>query len=183
VPTILHRIYQLRITLRGIRPPIWRRLLVPSSIKLPLLHETLQVAMGWTDSHLHHFIQAGVRYGSPDPYDAGVRNERDVRLNALLSGEGEKLLYEYDFGDGWQHEIKLEKILPYETTQRLPLCLKGSRACPPEDCGGPYGYVRLLDVLADELDDEYAELRDWLPEDFDSEQFDLKAVNAALRLL
>ncbi|MFA7387720.1 MAG: plasmid pRiA4b ORF-3 family protein [Thiohalobacteraceae bacterium] len=183
MPTVLHSIYQLRVSLKGVRPPIWRRLLVPSSIKLPKLHLVLQIAMGWSDAHLHQFLRGAERYGAPDPYNANVRREDEVRLNALLREEGDKIDYEYDFGDGWRHEIKLEEILPFDTGQRLPVCLKGSRACPPEDCGGPHAYRQLLDLIADELDDEYPELRDWLPGGFDPELFDLKTINAALRRL
>lgn len=181
MPTTLHQTYQLKITLKHIRPPIWRRVLVPSTIKLPDLHTTLQIAMGWTDSHLHQFIQGRRSYGVPDPeFPSSTRSEREVRLNALLADEGDRLDYEYDFGDGWAHEIRLEKILPFDPRQKLPVCLKGSRACPPEDCGGPPGYLELLRLAADALD-ENAEVFEWLPSDFDSEYFDIDAVNAALR--
>lgn len=181
MPTTLHQTYQLKITLKHIRPPIWRRVLVASTIKLPDLHAALQIAMGWTDSHLHQFIQGRRIYGVPDPeFPSATRSERDVRLNALLAGEGDRLDYEYDFGDGWAHEIRLEKILPFDPRQKLPVCLKGNRACPPEDCGGPTGYQELLRLAADALDDN-AEVFEWLPMDFDPEYFDIDAVNAALR--
>lgn len=182
MPTALHKTYQIKIALRHVRPPVWRRLLVPSTIKLPALHETLQIAMGWSDTHLHQFVKGNRCFGIPEPgFPADVQDERKVRLDALLSVEGDVIDYEYDLGDGWRHAITLEKILPFDPRQRLPLCLKGARACPPEDCGGPWGYRALLRLGDDALDEVDAEVFDWLPPDFDPEYFDASAVNMALR--
>lgn len=181
MPTPLRQTYQIKITLKHIRPPIWRRLLVPSTIKLPVLHQTLQIAMGWSDMHLHHFVQGRRCFGVADPeYPSSVKDERNVRLDALLLDAGDRVDYEYDFGDGWAHTITLEKVLPFDPQVRLPVCLKGARACPPEDCGGPWGYRELLKMADDSLDDLDAEVFDWLPADFDPEYFGAAAVNALL---
>jgi hypothetical protein len=174
-------IYRIKVTLKHVAPPVWRRLEVPADIKLGRLHRILQVAMGWTDSHLHAFRAGRDTYGVPDPDfpDDDTTNERNVRLDRL-AGEGEKLVYEYDFGDGWEHELRVEKVLPAEKGKRYPVCLAGRRACPPEDCGGPPGYEHLLGVLRDPKHEEHEEMREWIGGDFDPEAFDLDAVNEAL---
>ncbi len=176
----LREIYQLKVTLKGVKPPIWRRFLVSSSIKLPELHDILQVVMGWNNAHLHAFIANSMIYTLPDPMmdsDYGD-DETPVRLSTLLRQTSDKLRYEYDFGDGWRHEIVLEKILPFSAEQPLPFCLKGKRACPPEDCGGIWGYQDLLQVLQDPEHEEHQTLLEWLPENFDPEYFSAEDINA-----
>lgn len=174
-------IYQIKITLKHVRPPIWRRLLVPADIKLGKLHRILQATMGWTDSHMHAFRQGMEQYGVPSREFPGMfRDERNVRLDQLI-GVGDKLIYEYDFGDGWEHEIKVEKILPAEKGKRYPTCLAGKRACPPEDCGGPWGYVQLLEILRNPGHEEYEDMREWAGSDVDPEEFDLDDVDGALK--
>ena len=173
--------YQLKITLRHTHPPIWRRIEVPADIKLGKLHDVLQAVMGWYDSHLHAFRVGHTSYGVPQPeFPGDFQNERNVRLGQLV-GKGNKLIYEYDFGDGWEHELLVEKVLPAEKGRRYPLCLAGKRACPPEDCGGPWGYERLLEVLRAPKHEEHEEMREWIGGDFDPEAFDLTAVNRELR--
>ncbi len=176
-------IYQIKVTLRHIRPPIWRRIQVPADIKLGKLHHILQATMGWTDSHLHAFRVGHETYGVPDPdplFDTETENERNVRLDRIAA-EGDKLIYEYDFGDGWEHELLIERAIPAEKGRRYPLCLAGKRACPPEDCGGPPGYERLLEVLRDPKHEEYEEMREWIGGPFDPEVFDPKEVNRMLK--
>jgi hypothetical protein len=130
------KIHQLKITLKHIKPPIWRRLEVPADIKLGKLHDVIQIAMGWTDSHMHAFIAGQTVYGTPDPeFGGGTKSERNVRLDSIVKAGG-KLVYEYDFGDGWVHEIKVEKVLDADPAAHYPRCTAGKRACPPEDCGG-----------------------------------------------
>lgn len=175
-------IYQLKITLQYILPPVWRRVEVPADIKLDKLHDVIQVAMGWTDSHMHAFYVDGESYGRAGPALPDMRDERKVRLDDLVR-KGDRLMYEYDFGDGWMHEIRVEKVLPAETGVRLPRCLAGERACPPDDCGGPPGYQNMLEILADPKDPEHEEMLEWAGEDFDPEAFDLDAVDKALRKL
>lgn len=176
-------IYQIKVTLKNCRPPIWRRVLVPSDIRLPRLHRILQMAMGWTDSHLHMFTIRGEQFGVPDEdFPDMVRNERNVRLDKLV-GAGGTFVYEYDFGDSWEHAIKVEKILPALPDVRIPLCLAGNRACPPEDCGGAWGYEHLLEVLRDPTHEEHDEMLTWLGDGFDLEAFDIDATNVELRTL
>ncbi len=174
-------IYEIKVTLKHIRPPVWRRLQVPADTRLGKLHRILQAAMGWTDSHLHQFSIGGESYGVPDPDSpSDIKSERIIRLGSVVQ-EGETFIYEYDFGDGWEHEIKIEKVLPADKDKRYPLCLAGKRACPPEDCGGPPGYERLLEVLRDPKHEEHEEMLEWVGEYFDPGEFDLDEINAGLR--
>lgn len=136
--------------------------------------------MPWTDSHMHQFLVGHTAYGSSDPSGMlDIENECSVRLNRLV-GEGQRLMYEYDFGDGWQHEILVEKMLPADPAARYPVCLAGKRACPPDDCGGPWGYQNMLAVLANPKHERYAETLEWLDGEFDPEAFDPDALNRRL---
>jgi tetratricopeptide (TPR) repeat protein len=177
-------VYQLKVTLKGTRPPVWRRLQVPADTRLSKLHDILQVAMGWTDSHLHQF-QVGRRViGVPDPDDwREVEDERRVRLADVASREKARLTYEYDFGDSWEHEVVVEKILPAEARVRLPVCLAGRRACPPEDVGGVWGYADFLVAIQDPRHPEHAAMLDWIGGEFEPEAFDPAEISAALRRL
>lgn len=175
--------YQLKVTLVGIKPPIWRRILIPSNIRLSELHRVLQVVMGWENYHLHQFVSGGVMYGTHEgdfSLEMDVENEAKYKLNQLLESEKEAMKYEYDFGDSWEHKIVLEKILPYGKDQQLPRCIKGKRACPPEDCGGVWGYQEMLDLLKHPEDPEYEERMEWLGGDFDPEAFDVEEINERL---
>ncbi len=174
-------IYQIKVTLRHVRPPVWRRIEVPADIKLDRLHRVLQAVMGWTDSHMHAFRLGMVQYGRPSrEFPDMFRNERTARLDQL-AGVGKNLIYEYDFGDGWEHELKIEKALAPEPGVRYPRCTAGKRACPPDDCGGPWGYEHLLEVLRDPKHEEHEEMREWIGGNFDPEAFDLEQVNRELR--
>lgn len=181
--TNLRNIYQLKITLTGSKPPIWRRILISDDMSLDMLHLTFQFTMGWTDSHLHQFILDGVFYGTPDDdfgFGIEIKDEQDYKINQLLKAEKDTIIYEYDFGDGWEHKVLLEKILPFNTDNKLPCCIKGKRACPPEDCGGIWGYGNLLDTLNNSDDPEYERMIEWLDGKFDSEAFDIKETNEIL---
>lgn len=173
--------YQLKVTLSGIRPPIWRRLLVPSSLSLKDLHDLLQIAMGWTDSHLHQFNTNSAVYGQPD-IEFGMHriNENRVRLDEVLRRVKDTMTYDYDFGDGWEHKIVLEKIIEIPDDGAVPSCIAGARACPPEDCGGVWGYAELLEVTSDPSHPEHEEMLEWIAEDFDPERFDIAEVNAII---
>jgi hypothetical protein len=174
-------IYQLKVTLVGLRPPIWRRILVKADTTLAGLHDVLQVAMGWTDSHLHQYVADGDYYGVPDPaFFDEVEDERKVRLNQILLGPRDRLTYEYDFGDSWTHQILLEKILPPEPGARYPKIVAGKRACPPEDVGGIFGYAEFLDAIQDPSHPEHEEYMDWTGDGFDPEAFDLEEANRQL---
>lgn len=175
-------IYQIKITLDGLRPPLWRRVLVSANISLPTLHRLIQTVMGWEDAHLHAFRVGETAYGQPDTgVDDWMQSETGIRLAQIAPAVKSKFRYEYDFGDDWQHTVVVEKTLPAEEGRAYPLCLTGKRACPPEDCGGPWGYAELLEAISTPEHKEHAELRDWVGEEFDPEAFDLDAVNAELR--
>lgn len=170
--------YRVKISLHDVEPPVWRRVVLPGHWHLGVVHAAVQAAMGWDDSHLHQFEAGEVRYGPPTPY-GGVRPERTARLHEVVSDEGDSLLYWYDFGDDWYHDLVVEQVLP---PQQHAQCLDGARACPPEDCGGPWGYADLLAALADPQHPQHDELRAW-GGGIDPEAFDAVQVDKLLRSL
>ena len=172
-------IVSLKIALRGAKPPIWRRLLAPASMTLADLHAAIQAAMGWEDSHLHVFDIGGKSYGDRASVD-DVADENRLTLGGLRSSGVARFGYTYDFGDNWEHTVTIEKTLPAAEGMTYPTCLAGKRACPPEDCGGPWGYQELLDIIADPAHPERAERLEWLGEDFDPEEFSVVAANSIL---
>jgi len=180
-------IYQIKVTLLGTKPPIWRRLLVPSSLTLARLHDVLQTAMGWAGGHMHEFRTADRHFGIPDPEDRSmgmpnVENERTVRLSKVLWRPGAKLIYTYDFGDNWEHAVVLEKLLPTPLGLDIeyPICIDGKLACPPDDCGGIPGYYELIEALADPEHERHEEISEWISEDFDPLAFSVENVNRML---
>jgi hypothetical protein len=178
------QIYQIKVTLDDSKPPIWRRILVRGDVTLGKLHDILQVVMGWADYHLHQFIVGQTYFGEPHPdYGFEMHDERRVRLNQIVTGEGFKFRYEYDFGDSWLHNLLVEKVLPPEPGQPYPTCIKGKRACPPEDVGGVWGYVYFLEAIQDPDHPEHEHYLEWIGGEFDPEEFDLDAINEALRIL
>lgn len=180
-------VYQIKVTLEDIAPEIWRRFLLPASMTLDQLHKVLQVAFGWTNSHLHHFFDKDNRfYEPPNPYpnpfgDAPPADSRKTRLAEVLPRAESALRYEYDMGDSWMHFIWLEKILPDAGGAQLPCCVDGANAGPPDDCGGPPGYADLLDVLADKRHAEHRRMREWVGGAFDPAAFDREAINRKLK--
>ena len=175
-------IYQIQVTLAGIEPPIWRRFQVPGDVTLAELHDVLQAVMSWWDYHLHQFIIGETYYGVPHPdYMMEMEDERKVRLDQVAE-EGSIFVYEYDFGDGWVHYLKVEKVLEPEPGQRYPVCLEGERATPPEDVGGIWGYEEYVEAMVDPDHPEHEEWLEWRGE-FDPEGFDVDEVNATLREL
>ena len=179
MPTMTVPIYQLKITLIGTHPPIWRRLQVPADISLGKLHWVIQAAMGWDGTHMHAFGVDGVSYGVTDP-ELEMKSEARVKLRQAAPNEKSRFRYEYDFGDDWQHDILLEKILPAAPGTNYPICIKGKGACPPEDCGGVWGYAGLLETLADPESEGYEEMMEWSGGEIDPEAFDLDEVNQSL---
>ena len=173
------RAVTLKVSLRGSRPPIWRRLIVPGSATLADLHVAIQAAMGWEDSHLHHFDVDGRHYGDRSILDE-VADERRLTLNGLLNTAAQRFSYTYDFGDDWEHIITIEKVAYTDTAPSGPICIAGKRACPPEDCGGIWGYYHLLEVLADPNHPEYKDQKEWVDDNFDPEAFDLGYANVTL---
>jgi hypothetical protein len=173
---------QLHIELRGSKPKIWRRVLVPETITLAKLHAVIQAVFGWSGGHLHEFNVGEERFGTPDPeYDepGSVRNERTTRLASAL-GAARTMSYVYDFGDNWQHRIKVEKTLIPDPELKLPLCVGGANATPPDDCGGIYGYYDFVEAVSDPNHPEHADMTEWIGRPWDPAAFDLDSANFRL---
>jgi len=179
------KVYQLKVTLGDFDRPIWRRLLVSGDTTLGDLHWILQLAMGWTHSHLHFFEIGGAQYSDPsfdlDEATDEFRDEFRARLDHVFGGEGARFLYEYDFGDCWRHEIEVEKVLPAAEGETYPKLADGERACPPEDCGGIVGYANFLEEICDEDHPEREQSLEWVGGCFDPERCDIEGVNWILR--
>jgi hypothetical protein len=180
-----NQIYQIQIALKDFKPKIWRRLLIPADTLLSDLHKIIQTSMGWTNSHLHQFIKDRTYY-TVKVKDDDTWDEMDnvdykrMKISDLLKTEKQKIKYEYDFGDGWEHDVILEKILVRDEKIKYPICIAGKMSCPPEDCGGSWGYADMLEILKNPAHPEYKEFVDWLDEDFDPEYFDKEEVNESL---
>ncbi|HPL16363.1 MAG TPA: plasmid pRiA4b ORF-3 family protein [Spirochaetota bacterium] len=175
------QVFQLKITLNDIKPPIWRRILVDSDVKLPDLHKIIQTSMGWINSHLHQFIINDQFYSIPDGESfCEVVDYRRIKLNSLFNVPKSKFIYEYDFGDGWEHTIVIEKILSRDKNTYYPICVDGKRNCPPEDCGGSGGYENLIEIIKDPKHEEYSEMMEWLGGDYNPEEFNIDEVNELL---
>jgi hypothetical protein len=176
-------VYQIKVGLRGAKPPIWRRLQVPADINLARLHRVIQAAFAWEDSHLHVFETPYGDFGTADA-QLGHRAETPVTLEQVAPSVNDKITYLYDFGDSWYHEILVEKILDRDPTATYPRCTGGRRAAPPEDCGGIWSYAYLVDILADPAHPEHKERLEWLdlddPAEFNPASFDAEAVTQAL---
>jgi hypothetical protein len=179
-------VYQVKVSLLGAKPPIWRRLLVPADVTLARLHAVIQAAFGWLDSHLHVFETPYGDFGQPDP-ELGHRSEAPVTLEQVAPQAKDKIRYTYDFGDGWEHEIMVEQVLQPDPALTYPRCTGGRRAAPPDDCGGIWGYQELVEILTDPSHPEHGERRSWFGLDeadqFDPAEFDIDEVNAALATL
>jgi hypothetical protein len=177
-------VYQIKVTLKGSKPPIWRRMQVASATTLAQLHRILQCVMGWESSHLYQFVVGGMEYGDPKMLEEMEGEDaRRVTLATLVWGEKCKFFYEYDFGHSWEHELLIEKILLFEAGQRYPVCLTGKRACPPEDCGGIWGYADFLEAIHDPQHPEHEAMLEWIGGEFDPEACDLDEINKELQHL
>jgi Plasmid pRiA4b ORF-3-like protein len=173
-------VYAIKVTLLGTSPPVWRRILVPRDIKLGNLHRTLQTLMGWTNCHLHQFGRQRQRMTDPrSRVGTKVADENRTKLGELIWTVGARLLYEYDFGDGWQHELLLEEVLFGEESFQQ-ICVAGKRCCPPEGCGGPQGFAEVLKALQDANHPNHEEVCEWLG-DFVPESFSVDEINRRLR--
>ena len=180
----MSRILQLKISLVGLKPMIWRRLLVEDSISFYKLHNIIQKAMGWENYHLFEFDQGSLYIGIPEggDYSSEIKDSKKIKLSHVFTEEKQILNYIYDFGDSWKHKILVEKILVKDHLQKYPLCIDGNRSCPPEDCGGVWGYEEMLEIKSDKSHPEYEEkIVEWLGEDFDPEKFDIEEVNKLLK--
>ena len=182
--------YQLKITLELVKPAIWRRLTVPGNANLGWLHAAIQLAMGWTNGHLHQFEVGGRLFSDPHVHfaesegDPEILDEAKFSLSEVAPYRKDLLRYEYDFGDSWRHTIIVEKVLPPEPdVAAVAVCMAGKRACPPDDCGGPWGYQNLLKILRNPKHEEHNSMKEWLGRAFDPEAFDPASANACLRML
>ncbi len=181
------KVYQIQIALNGSNPKIWRRVLVPSDMLLSDLHKVIQTVMGWTNSHLHQFIKDKTFYllKRDDNDFWGEMNDidySDIKISDLLKKEKDKMVYEYDFGDSWEHNIILEKINTADENETLPICLTGKNSCPPEDCGGILGYENMLEILKDPDHEDHEDYVEWLGEaEHDPSYFDKDLINKMLK--
>lgn len=174
------QIFQLKVTLRGVTAPVWRRVLVPAGFTLDRLHRVIQYSMGWHDCHLHSFEIGQVAYGEPDPEEElALHDELDVRLDAVTGPDG-RFGYVYDFGDWWEHELQVEAVFAAVPGERYPSCLAGEGACPPEDVGGAVGYAEFLAALADPAHPRHELMREWAPH-FEPSRFSADRVSTLLR--
>lgn len=177
-------VHTLKVTLRGVKPPIWRRIQVRSDATLAELSVLLEAAMGWFGGHLHAFDVSGVIYEPPDPYEdrfGHAEDEAAHRLGEVLPSVKAKMRWDYDFGDNWQHNVLVESIEAAADDANYPRCIGGRRACPPEDCGGPWGFSDLLDAIANPGHGRHDELTEWLPVDYDPSHFDADEMTADMQ--
>lgn len=180
-PPMLGDAFELRVSLRHVVPEVWRRVRVPIELSLGALHDALQLCFGWNNSHLHEFAVGEVRFGLPDEDGEDLCvDERGAPL-AAVARPGTSMVYRYDFGDGWEHDLVIEKVV--RGAGAAIVCIEGARACPPDDCGGPPGYQHLVEVMKDPKHEDHAELRGWVGRGFDPERLDLAAVNRKLASL
>lgn len=180
-------LFQFKITLLGTKPPIWRRIQV-QDCTLDKLHEHIQMAMGWTNSHLHQFDINGKRYGDPELLDDGFDgfecvDSIKINLSEVLPKTKKRFAfkYEYDFGDDWEHEVLFEGTPPVDPKAKYPVCLEGERACPPEDCGGVWGYGDFLEAIRNPKHEEHENMLEWIGGSFDSEAFDAKQATKQMK--
>ncbi len=177
------KVYQLKITLKHIKPPIWRRFRVPGNLDLESLHHVIQVVMGWENAHLFQFNinrqPYTTLYEDIENYNDAMPADEHL-LSEVVKQPGQKFTYEYDFGDGWEHEIVVEEIIDNDVKSYQPVCITGKRACPPEDCGGPWGYAGLLEAIKDPKHSEHEDMLEWLGGAF-PEYFSVEEVNEELK--
>jgi hypothetical protein len=165
--------HQLKVTLKGVKPPVWRRITVSSNITMKRLHNILQITMGWENYHLHGFESNDQEYGDPENAMFNeIKDERQIKLAQVAPTVGTEITYTYDFGDRWEHSIVVEKIVPNMLNRQTPVCIGGKSACPPEDCGGIWGYAELRQAINDPTHLENTRWSEWLKECFDIDTFD-----------
>jgi hypothetical protein len=180
-PSTSRQAYQLYVELEWVQPKVWRRLLIPITIDLPLLHVTLLFGMGWQGGHIHEFVIGRDHYGPSDLADDldHITDEEGVTLRGAL-GAKKTFTYVYDYGDDWRHKVKVEKIVALDAPIDKGLCIGGENACPPEDVGGTPGYEEFLAALADPQHPEHRMLKDWIGGSFDPTAFSVDEVNERL---
>lgn len=179
------QVFKFKITLRDIKPPIWRRIQMPDGT-LDDLHLAIQAGLGWTNTHLHHFLIGDDYYGDPDLLEGELDliDSTKTRLSKLLRNVGRsfRFRYEYDFGDSWEHDVVFEGCAEQEAGVAYPRCTGGARARPPEDIGGAWGYADFLEALRDPKNPVDSRIREWLGDEFDSESFDADAATRQMQI-
>lgn len=176
------KVFQLKITIKESKPPIWRRILIHPDTLLVDVHRILQSTMGWTNSHLHLFSDGMFSYAPKEFEVEDTKNSRTVKLSRLINREEDRMTYEYDFGDGWEHVIILEKIIEVDEKEHIPRCIGGKRHCPPEDVGGVWGYEDFLKTLSNPKDPDYEDMMLWSGGEFDPDFFDPDEINELLKM-
>jgi hypothetical protein len=177
-------VHQMKVTLRDIKPPIWRRIVIPSDYRLDEVAALILEAMGWNNTHLHAFFIGDRSYDQPFPDAPEALDERQFTLREVFDEVGTRMRFDYDFGDGWEHDVVLEAVRLETKAEREPLCLAGKRACPPEDCGGPHGYENLIRIIEEGPSSDWdRELVDWLPPGYDPKLFDAGEATEAMQNL
>ena len=175
-------LYELKVVMKHIEPPVWRTIQIPESATLHRLHQVLQVAMGWTNSHLYLFHVGGKAYSEPSPeWEPDVLDSTSTTLEEIFSEGSPSFLYEYDLGDSWMHELTLQRAEEAEGEER-PRCTGGARACPPEDCGGPSGYEDFLEAISDPGHEDHRRMLEWVGGRFDPEEFEAAVADRALEI-
>ena len=176
-------LYEFRVSLKHLHPPVWRTFVVPNDLTFDQLHSVLQIVMGWSNSHLHSFRWRDLEIGVPDPeWNHPLLDGTEVRIAELGLRKRSKLVYAYDFGDDWIHDLVVERVLPYQENF-LPVCLAGARSCPPEDCGGPHAYPGFIQAATDPSHPDHEFTQDWVGTAWNPESFDPKAINLGLAKL
>jgi len=174
----------LRVVIRDVEPPVWRSIVMPAELSLGALHFVLQAAFGWKDCHLHEVRVGELHFAPPSDEDELLTIDEDAAPLGAVARTRSTLVYVYDFGDSWTHDVTVERVIEGGGDGASPIkCIGGARACPPEDCGGPPGYERLLAALADPADEEHQSMRTWVGRAFDPEKFDAATVNKKLATL
>lgn len=181
-------IIQLKITLLGTDPAIWRRLLVKKNTTFENLHHIIQIAMGWTNSHLYEFNIKGYRIAEPveefiDYFEDNTIDPYNLSIDHVIKNKKIKFNYVYDFGDHWEHQIEIEKFIPVEKQIQYPVCIDGKLNCPPEDCGSISGFYSMLEIIGDRKHPERKEMLQWLGGEYKPEHFDLSETNKELKFL
>lgn len=181
----MSQVLQLKIVLRNIDPPLWRRVEVVDNITFYELHYVIQISMGWWNEHLFEFKADGYRIGlvEPDEDSMKIVDARELTLSTLLHKNNQQFFYLYDFGDCWEHDIIIEKIHPKEAGKTYPICSAGQRECPPENVGGYPGYQNFLSIISDPNHEQYSEMKAWAGEDIDPEYFNAEETNAELQFI
>jgi len=174
------------ITLQEINPPVWRKIRLSSDMTLDQLHYAIQGAFGWTNSHLHSFTVSRDQRYSSNPINFEEGDDIDactVTLNDLLNKNHKRFLYQYDFGDSWEHEIIIEDIKPVTKPIAIPECIAGERHCPPEDCGGVGGFENFVQAMTNKKHPEHKEMKEWFGGPFNPEKFSLEMANKTIKSL